>query len=61
MEMMKKGLWVGVGRAENAAIAAIEILNLNGKYAKALNAYRAEMKQKIIEEMKNAINKTNKG
>ena len=52
MAMMKKGLWVGVGRAENAALAAIEILNLGGKYTKALNDYRAEMKKKIIEEMK---------
>ena len=52
MHMMKNGLWIGVGRVENAALAAVEILNLNGKYTKALNEYRREMREKIIEGMK---------
>jgi 5-(carboxyamino)imidazole ribonucleotide mutase len=57
MQMMKSGLWVGVGRAENAALAAVEILNLDGRYTKALNDYRAEMRGKIIAEMKKPAEK----
>ncbi|KHO46488.1 MAG: hypothetical protein QS98_C0003G0096 [archaeon GW2011_AR3] len=47
--MMRKGLWVGVGRAENAAIAAVEILDYSGKYASKLKDYRDSLKRKIIE------------
>jgi len=52
MHMMKRGIWVGVGRAENAAIAAVEILNFSGDYTKKLNEYRGEMRQKIIDGLK---------
>lgn len=48
-ELSKQGLWVGLGRGENAAIAAIEILNLAGNFSKRLLAHRKEMKTKIIE------------
>ncbi len=52
LHLMQNGLWVGLGRGENAAIAAVEILNLDGTYTQKLNNYRLEMKNKIIEEMK---------
>ncbi|MBI5389124.1 AIR carboxylase family protein [Candidatus Woesearchaeota archaeon] len=42
------GVWVGVNRGDNAAIAAVEILNISGKYTKALLNYRKEMAQKIL-------------
>ena len=44
LKKAKKGLWVGINMAENAAIAAVEILNLEGKYYDILNGYREELK-----------------
>ncbi len=38
------GLWVGLNRGDNAALAAIEILGISGKYTDKLNAYRAKWK-----------------
>ena len=38
------GLWVGLNRGDNAALAAIEILNIDGKYTSKLNEYRAKWK-----------------
>lgn len=50
LEISRQGLWVGLGRGENAAIAAIEILNAgSGEFSKKLLAHRKEMKAKIIE------------
>jgi len=49
-ELTKTGLWVGINRGENAAIAAVEILNVNGKFEKKLVKYREEMKQKVIKD-----------
>lgn len=49
LEISKQGAWVGLGRGENAAIAAIEILNSSGKFSKALLQHRKEMQNKIIE------------
>ena len=40
------GLWVGLNRGDNAALAAIEILNLNGRYTEKLEAARKEWKVK---------------
>ena len=40
------GLWVGLNRGDNAALAAIEILNLNGAYTEKLEAARKEWKIK---------------
>lgn len=51
-ELAKNGLWLGINRAENAAIAAVEILNINGKFTKKLNAYREEMKKKVLNDDK---------
>ncbi|MBN1156427.1 AIR carboxylase family protein [Candidatus Woesearchaeota archaeon] len=46
MEATKNGLWVGLNRAENAAIAAIEILNAaDGKYSNKLNEFREALKK----------------
>ena len=40
------GLWVGLNRGDNAAIAAVEILNLNGDYDMDLEDYRKQLKRK---------------
>lgn len=41
------GLWVGLNRGDNAALAAIEIMNLDGTYDEKLNKQRAELKEKV--------------
>ena len=46
------GLWVGLNRGDNAALAAIEILSIYGRYDKELTAYREEMKKKVLEQKK---------
>ncbi|MDP7179834.1 MAG: AIR carboxylase family protein [Candidatus Woesearchaeota archaeon] len=40
------GLWVGLNRGENAALAAIEILNLSGAYTNKLIEYRQNLMKK---------------
>ncbi len=46
IEATKKCLWVGLNRAENAAIAAVEILNAkDGKYSKMLQELREGLKK----------------
>lgn len=40
------GLWVGLNRGDNAALAAIEILGVDGKYDDKLKAYRSKWKVK---------------
>jgi len=42
------GLWVGLNRGDNAALAAISILSIGGLYDKELLAYREEMKKKVL-------------
>ena len=49
----KHGLWVGLNRGENAALFAIEVMNLNNTYTAKLNEYRQRMKNKT-KEQKNA-------
>ncbi len=46
------GLWVGLNNGKNAALAAIEILNLNDKYTIKLNQYREKLKEKVKENDK---------
>ena len=49
------GLWVGINNGTNAALAAIEILNLNGKYTDKIIQFRKEQRDKLKkadEEMK---------
>ena len=41
------GLWVGLNNGKNAALAAIEILNINDKYTLKLNRYRENLKNKV--------------
>ncbi len=49
-EASKQGIWVGLNRGENAALAAIEVLNAaTGAYSKKLSAHREEMRKKIAE------------
>ena len=43
------GLWVGLNNGKNAALAAIEILNFNGKYTDKLIEHRKKQKQYVIE------------
>ncbi len=45
----KGGLWLGMGRAENAAIAAAEIINLKKNYSKALSRERISGRKKTLE------------
>jgi len=43
------GLWVGLNNGRNAALAAIEILNFDGKYTDKLLSYREKLKKKVKE------------
>ncbi len=43
------GLWVGLNRGDNAAIAACEIMNIDGKYTDKLDGLRKEGRQKVLE------------
>ncbi|HLD81478.1 MAG TPA: AIR carboxylase family protein [archaeon] len=45
LQLTKKGVWVGLNRGENAALAAIEVLGFREK----MTEYRAEMAKKVIE------------
>lgn len=40
------GLWVGLNNGKNAALAAVEILNINGGFGDKLNKFREELKRK---------------
>ena len=46
------GLWVGVNNGVNAAVAAIEILNIDNEYEEPLTTYRREMGKKVLESNK---------
>ena len=41
------GLWVGLNNGKNAALAAIEILNVNDKYTVKLNQYREKLRDEV--------------
>lgn len=43
------GLWVGLNNGANAALAAIEILNIDNSYEQKLAAYRKEIGDKVRE------------
>ncbi|MBI2176028.1 AIR carboxylase family protein [Candidatus Woesearchaeota archaeon] len=43
LQLTKKGVWVGLNRGENAAVAAAEIVGLNDK----LKEYRWDMRRKV--------------
>jgi len=46
------GLWVGLNNGTNAAIAAVEILNIDNEYEESLTAYRREMGKKVLDANK---------
>ncbi len=46
------GLWVGINNGVNAAIAAVEIMNIDNEYEEKLVAYRREMGKKVLEANK---------
>ena len=43
------GLWVGINNGINAAIAAIEIMNIDNEFEEELITYRTEMGKKVLE------------
>lgn len=46
------GLWVGINNGVNAAIAAMEILNIDNEYEEQLIRYREEMGKNVLEANK---------
>ncbi len=46
------GLWVGINNGVNAAVAAIEIMNIDNEYEEMLITYRNEMGKKVLEANK---------
>lgn len=46
------GLWVGLNNGANAAVAAVEIMNIDNEYEEKLIAYRREIGKKILETNK---------
>ncbi len=45
LQLTRKGVWVGLNRGENAAVAAAEIMRMSGKLAE----YRRDMRRKVEE------------
>ena len=48
LELSTNGLWVGLNRADNAAFAAIQLLNGRGKFSKLLSELRAKARQAVL-------------
>ncbi len=46
------GLWVGLNNGVNAAIAAVEILNIDNEYEELLTMHRREMGKKVLDANK---------
>jgi len=46
------GLWVGLNNGVNAAVAAVEILNIDNEYEEALSHYRTEIGKKVLDANK---------
>ncbi|MBS3114423.1 AIR carboxylase family protein [Candidatus Woesearchaeota archaeon] len=46
------GLWVGLNNGINAAIAAVEIMNIDNEYEELLITYRRELGKKVLESNK---------
>ncbi len=49
LKMTEHGLWVGLNRGDNAAVAALEILNLDSRNDEVFKYYRESLKKKIVE------------
>ena len=43
------GLWVGINNGINAAVAAVEIMNIDNEYEESLLQYRREIAKKVLE------------
>ena len=43
------GLWVGINNGVNAAVAAVEIMNIDNEFEESLLTYRREMGKKVLE------------
>ncbi len=54
LKMTEHGLWVGLNRGDNAAVAALEILNLDNRHDEVFKYYRESLKKKIVETDNNA-------
>ena len=46
------GLWVGINNGVNAAVAAIEIMNIDNSFEEPLTAYRREIGKKVLDANK---------
>ena len=46
------GLWVGLNNGINAAVAAVEIMNIDNEYGELLTIYRRDMGKKVLESNK---------
>ncbi|MDP3766273.1 MAG: 5-(carboxyamino)imidazole ribonucleotide mutase [Nanoarchaeota archaeon] len=46
------GLWVGINNGVNAAVVAVEIMNIDNEYEELLTTYRREMAKKVFEANK---------
>lgn len=46
------GLWVGINNGVNAAVAAVEIMNIDNEYEESLITYRREIAKKVLEANK---------
>lgn len=46
----KTGMWVGLGNAANACLAAVQLVNLKGKHDSFLQVYRKSLADKILAE-----------
>ncbi|MBI2653097.1 AIR carboxylase family protein [Candidatus Woesearchaeota archaeon] len=46
------GLWVGLNNGINAAIATVEIMNIDNEYEELLTHYRIEMGKKVLDSNK---------
>jgi phosphoribosylformylglycinamidine cyclo-ligase len=60
MAISKEGLWVGLNRGDNAALAAIQIMAMSGKHESRLKEHRKEMEKKIREDEVNRRHKSKK-
>ena len=46
------GIWVGINNGVNAAVAAVEIMNIDNEFEESLLKYRRDMAQKVLEANK---------
>ncbi len=59
IDCMQEHLWVGLNRAENAGIAAVQLLNVDNKFETKLKAFRKNTEKKVIDADKKEFKKWN--